>query len=136
MSAATLARYHAAAAAKDAAGVMTCIADNIRMYSPTKSKPFEGKAMVGFLMPHLFEVLTEFRFTETVATDQTAVLFFECVIGGRKAEGCDVLRFDADGQIDDFRVLIRPLPAVAALNDEMGARLAAAMAGGNLPIGG
>ncbi len=136
MSASTLSRYHAAAVAKDRDGVLACMSDDIQMYSPTKSRPFAGKSMIGFLFPHLFDVLEEFRFTETVAAEKTAVIFFECKIGGRRAEGCDVLRFNEAGLIDDFRVLIRPLPAVAALNDIMGARLAAAMAAGEIAATG
>jgi hypothetical protein len=136
VSAAVLEAYHTAASAKDAAGVLACMADDIRMYSPTKKTPFEGKAMVAFLFPHLFEVLEDFRFTETVANGETAVIFFTCKIGGRDAEGCDVLRFNEAGYINDFRVLIRPLPAVAAMNEIMGQRLAAAMAEGKLPLQG
>jgi ketosteroid isomerase-like protein len=120
------ARYRAAAQAKDHAGVMACMAEDIRLFSPTKLKPFEGKAMASFLFGHLFEVLEDFRFTEEMsAQNGAATLFFTCRIGGYDAEGCDVLGFNAEGEIEDFRVLIRPLRAVEALNAAMGARLAA-----------
>lgn len=99
--------------------------EDVRLHSPTKKTPFAGKAMASFLFTHLLEVLEDFRFTDCVGDDAMAVLFFECRIGGRDAEGCDVLSFDADGVIQDFKVLIRPLPALAALNEIMGARLAA-----------
>jgi ketosteroid isomerase-like protein len=117
--------YHAAVHARDVQAVLACMHDDIRMHSPTKMTPFEGKAIVGFLFGHLFEVLEDFAFAKIVETGDTAVLFFTCRIGGRDAEGCDVLIFDADGRIEDFRVLIRPLRAVEALNEAMGARLAA-----------
>lgn len=126
--------YHRAAAARDAAGVLACMSDDIKMWSPTKKTPFEGKAMVAFLFPHLFEVLADLRFTDIVAEDRMAVLFFEGQIAGRPMEGCDVLRYNEAGLIHDFRVLIRPLPALAALNDEMGARLAKAASEGRLPV--
>lgn len=117
--------YHRAASAKDAAAVVATFADDLKFYSPTKKTPFEGKQIAHWLFTQLFDVLEGFAFTETVANEQTAVLFFTCTIGGREAEGCDVLRFNAAGEISEFRVLIRPLPALAALNDIMGARLAA-----------
>lgn len=124
-------RYHAAVAAKDLPGVLATMRDDIRMHSPTKLKPFEGKAMVGFLFGHLFEVLEDLVFThETTGRHETtgevrSVLFFRCRIAGKEAEGCDILDFDADGQIADFCVMIRPLTALLALNEAMGARLAA-----------
>ena len=124
MSAPRHGAYLSAARAKDHAGVIACMAPDVLFHSPTKRTPFEGKAIAGFLFTHLFEVLEDFAFTDIVADADMAVLFFTCRIGGRQAEGCDVLRFNADGFIQDFKVLIRPLPALAALNEIMGARLA------------
>jgi hypothetical protein len=123
-------RYQTSAAAKDVQGVLAAMRDDVRLHSPTKLKPFEGKTMVGFLFAHLFEVLQDFSFTHTAVGEGRCVLFFRCQIAGREAEGCDILDFDADGQIADFSVMIRPLSALEALNREMGARL---LAGPPLP---
>jgi ketosteroid isomerase-like protein len=117
--------YHAAVEAKDADAILACMTDDIRMHSPTKMTPFEGQQIVRFLFGHLMEVLEDFRFTTLVEEGDTAVLFFACAIGGRPAEGCDVLTFREDGQIQDFKVLIRPLRAVERLNEIMGERLKA-----------
>lgn len=117
--------YHRAAAAKDVDAVIATFADDLKFYSPTKKTPFEGKEIARWLFTQLFEVLEGFRFTEVVANEEVAVLFFTCAVGGREADGCDVLKFNSNGLVSEFRVLIRPLPALAALNDVMGARLAA-----------
>ena len=119
-----VAPYHAAVLAKDPNAILACMTDTIRMHSPTKMTPFEGKQIVRFLFGHLMEVLEEFQFGKIVETGDTAVLFFTCTIGGKSAEGCDVLTFNADGQIEDFRVLIRPLRALERLNEIMATRLA------------
>lgn len=118
------AAYHAAVAVKDVDAIVACMAEGIRMHSPTKMSPFEGKDTVRFLFSHLVEVLEDFRFTTLVEQDDTAVLFFACTIGGRAAEGCDVLTFGEDGLIHDFKVLIRPLRGLEALNEIMGKRIA------------
>jgi ketosteroid isomerase-like protein len=112
MSAPKHAAYYAAVQAKDVEAVLAQMTDAIRLHSPTKMKPFEGKDIVRFLFGHLLVVLEEFTFTTIVEQDDTAVLFFHCRIGGREAEGCDVLTFNAAGQIEDFKVLIRALRAV------------------------
>ena len=44
---------------------------------------------------------------------------------GPIVEGIDMLRFGADGLIDDFTVFVRPFSAVTALRDSIGAQLAA-----------
>jgi hypothetical protein len=119
------ARYHAAVLAKDADAILACMADSIRMHSPTKMTPFEGKPLVRFLFGHLMEVLEGFAFGAIVEDGDTAVMFFTCTIGGKPAEGCDVLTFGEDGLIHDFKVLIRPLRALERLNEIMGQRLQA-----------
>ncbi len=117
--------YHAAVLAKDADAILACMADAIRMHSPTKMTPFEGKQIVRFLFGHLMEVLEDFQFATIVEQGDTAVMFFNCTIGGKPAEGCDVLAFSDDGLIADFKVLIRPLRSLERLNEIMGERLKA-----------
>ena len=57
------------------------------------------------------------------AGDGTLALVFEARVGDREAQGLDLLRFDADGLIDDFTVMVRPLSAALALRDAMGRQL-------------
>ncbi|MFN3370765.1 MAG: nuclear transport factor 2 family protein [Sphingomonadaceae bacterium] len=116
--------YRAAAEAKDVDAILALMADGIRMHSPTKHAPFEGKDIVRFLFGQLMDVLEAFRFERIESAGDHATLYFSCTIGGKSAEGIDSLHIDADGRIDDFRVMIRPLNALQALNAEMGARLA------------
>jgi len=52
------------------------------------------------------------------------VLHFRTRVGDRDVEGIDMLRFDADGLIEDFTVMVRPLSAAMALRDAVGAQLA------------
>lgn len=118
-------RYLLAATAKDVDAILPTMADDVRLHSPTKLTPFQGKPMVRFLFGHLLQVLEEFQFTHVDAGDRSATLHFTCRIGGREATGVDILRFDERGLITDFTVAIRPLPALLRLNEIMGERLAA-----------
>ena len=45
-------------------------------------------------------------------------------MGEKQVQGIDLLRFDADGKIDDFTVLVRPLSATIALAEAMGPKVA------------
>lgn len=117
--------YQTAAEAKDVDAILMLMADSIRMHSPTKLKPFEGKDIVRFLFGQLMSVLEDFRFVRAESGGDNATFYFTCSISGKQAEGIDSLHFDSSGKIDDFRVMIRPLTALHALNEEMGRRLAA-----------
>ncbi len=44
---------------------------------------------------------------------------------GLEINGCDLLTFDADGKITDFKVMVRPLRAAEALAGRMGAQFEA-----------
>ena len=51
------------------------------------------------------------------SADGGELLHFRWRIGDHEAEGVDVMHFDADGRIEDNRVMVRPLSAVLALRD-------------------
>ena len=51
------------------------------------------------------------------------VLEFSAVVDGKQLKGIDMIRFDEQGRIVEFEVMIRPLNALQALGAEMGARL-------------
>jgi hypothetical protein len=50
-------------------------------------------------------------------------LEFTARIGDKSLKGVDIMRFDADGLITEFEVLIRPLNALQALTDIMADKL-------------
>jgi hypothetical protein len=54
----------------------------------------------------------------------SVVLEFSAKVGERELKGIDLIRFDADGKIVEFEVMIRPLSGLQALGEEMGRRLA------------
>jgi hypothetical protein len=56
-----------------------------------------------------------------------ALIFRAGVAGaGREIEGIDLLRFDGDGLIADFTVMLRPLSGLIPFAEAMGAKVAAA----------
>lgn len=52
-----------------------------------------------------------------------AILEFTNEIQGIRINGIDMIRFDADGLITHFKVMVRPLKAVNLLHQLMGAQL-------------
>ena len=53
------------------------------------------------------------------------MLEFETRLEGKYVNGVDIIRCDDAGRIVEFRVMMRPLPAIQAVQEEMGRRLAA-----------
>jgi len=53
------------------------------------------------------------------------VLVFVTRIDGVEIDGVDIIGWNAEGRIDCFKVMVRPLKAINALHQMMGAKLAA-----------
>ncbi|MNR40754.1 hypothetical protein D3C85_1590750 [compost metagenome] len=56
------------------------------------------------------------------------VLEFSARVDGRELKGIDMIRFDEQGKIVDFEVMVRPMSGLQALGAEMGRRLGAYLA--------
>jgi hypothetical protein len=64
-----------------------------------------------------------FRYVKVVASGDHAVLEFETTMGGTYVNGVDIITFDDDGRIVEFKVMIRPLRAVNEVHAAMRAML-------------
>lgn len=60
-----------------------------------------------------------FRYVRQVREGHDAVLEFETTLAGKYVNGVDMITCDDDGQIVEFKVLIRPLQAVNTVHDQM-----------------
>lgn len=60
-----------------------------------------------------------FRYVRTVFGERDAVLEFETMMDGKFVNGVDMITCDDDGQIVDFKVMVRPLQAVEAVRAMM-----------------
>jgi len=122
--------FRAAIEAGDHAAMVATLAPDAKLHSPVAFKPFEGREQISALFEILLDVFEDFRYTDELATpdDQTAALIFRTRIGDKEVEGLDLIRVKgtADGLIEDFTVMVRPLSAAIALAEAVGPRLAAA----------
>ncbi|MFF8289655.1 nuclear transport factor 2 family protein [Streptomyces sp. NPDC016309] len=100
--------------------------DDIRLNSPVKFTPFEGKPMVLGLFGVLVRTFEDFRYVghfEGAASgtdgdeDPAVVMPFRATVRGREIHGIDLLHLDGAGRIKEFTVMVRPQSAVQALGE-------------------
>lgn len=72
-----------------------------------------------------------FRYVKEVTTGNQAVLEFETTMGATYVNGVDIITFDDDGLITEFKVMIRPLQAVNTVHEAMKAMLESMAAAGD-----
>lgn len=111
----------------DAALLGPLIADDAVFHSPVVHTPQEGKAKVMLYLLSAAKVLgnDSFRYVRQIAEGNEALLEFTATIDGIQVNGIDLITFDDEGLIRDFKVMVRPLKAVNKLWEMMAAQLQA-----------
>jgi SnoaL-like domain len=102
--------------------------EDVVFHSPVVHTPQVGRAITTAYLSAASKSLgnSSFQYLREVASDQTAVLEFQTEMEGIKVNGVDIITFDNDGKIIDFKVMVRPLKAVNKVWEMMGAQLAKA----------
>ncbi|WP_433712585.1 hypothetical protein ACQP2U_41315 [Nocardia sp. CA-084685] len=76
---------------------------------------FEGKQEVTALHRDIFAVLDGLTTTEPLALGDTGSFSFRARVRGVELEAMNLVRCNKHGQIVDYTVFVRPLPALATL---------------------
>ncbi len=130
-----LSRWMAQAEAHDMDALRAQLADNAIFVSPVVHTPQVGKELTYAYLSSADKVLgnDSFRYVQTLMDGDTAVLEFETEIDGISINGIDMIHWNAEGKIDHFKVMVRPMKAMNKVWDMMGAMLARQAADGTAP---
>ena len=119
--------FRAAIEARDLDAAVALLREDVVFRSPVVFTPYEGREAMGQILAAVIDVFEDFRYIREIGADGAAdhALVFEARVGDKQVQGCDFIHVDADGVIDEFTVMVRPLQAMLALAEAMKARLAA-----------
>jgi SnoaL-like domain len=124
MTAAT--SFRAAVESGDIDSAHELLAEEIVFHSPVTFHPFVGRETVVRLLGIVAQTFENFHYTDEFEADGAQALVFRASIGDREIEGLDLLRFDEDGLIADFTVMLRPLSGLVPFAQAMGEKVTAA----------
>ena len=120
----TLELWHDIIATSDPARLDEILSEDCVFLSPVVHTPQEGREMTKFYLTGAMNVFNDsFRYVKEVVTEDHAVLEFECVVDGISINGVDIMSFDSQGKICEFKVMVRPLKAMNMLHQKMRAML-------------
>lgn len=120
------ARFREAVERGDIDAVGALLAPDVVFHSPATFHPFVGRETVAALLSIVGQTVEDFRYTDELQADGAHALTFRASVAGRELEGIDLLRFDADGLIADFTVMVRPLSGLIPFAQAMGEKVAQA----------
>ena len=109
--------------ADDHDAALATLAEDVVFRSPAVYKPYQGKAQVDGILRLVTTVFENFRYTAEWRDGRTVILFFEANVGDRELQGIDLLEENADGLVERFTVMIRPLSGLQAVAAAMSAKL-------------
>lgn len=121
-----LRKWHAVVdGGNDPAALAAIIHDDAVFYSPVVHTPQRGRALVVAYLAAAGQTLgnASFRYVRELVDGDSALLEFETEMDGVFVNGIDLIRFDADGMIIEFKVMVRPLKAVTKVWEHMAAQL-------------
>ncbi len=125
MSQSPLEAWHRIVSGGGSEGLDAILDDSAVFHSPVVHTPQEGRELTSLYLRAAAHVLggSGFRYVREVVGANDAVLEFETELEGIHINGVDMIRWNDDGLITDFKVMIRPLKAINLLHRLMGEML-------------
>ena len=116
--------FRSAVEAADLEAVADLLDDEIVFYSPVAFKPYTGTLLVGGILRAVFGVFEDFEYDREIGSGDDPALVFTARVDDKQLEGCDFIHTNAEGKIDRFTVMVRPLSAAQALAERMAVEFA------------
>ena len=126
----TLQRWHTMLATDNLKALPELLAPEAVFRSPMAHTPYPGAPVVSIILNTVFTVFEDFQYHRELASadGHSVVLEFSARVGDKQLKGIDLIRFNEEGKIIEFEVMVRPLSGLQALGEEMGRRLAPLLA--------
>jgi len=117
--------WHAVVKSRDNQALSDLIADDAVFHSPLVHSPQAGKALTTAYLTAALHVLANdsFRYVREVNEGEHSILEFALELDGIAVNGVDMIEWDAEGKIIDFKVMIRPYKAIEVVRTRMAAML-------------
>ena len=121
---AAVAAWHRVVDSHDPALLDGLLAEGCVFRSPAVHTPQEGKALTTAYLSAAMVVLgPTLTYRHEWYDETSAVLEFTAEVGGLSVHGVDMLRWESDGRLVEFTVMVRPFKGLTALMEQMAAEL-------------
>ncbi len=121
MDPATTVQWYNIVRDRDVRGLNDLLADDVVFFSPVVHKPQIGKTKTAMYLTAAVNVFGNgsFRYIREVVGDRDAVLEFETEVDNIFFNGVDIIKWNDEGKIVEFKVMIRPLKAINIIHEKM-----------------
>jgi len=127
-----VARWHQHLRGELPGGLDELLADDVQFLSPIVFTPQKGKDLTKMYLAAagntfsgdgkgkaLGSEQSKFKYTKEIVSGQHAVLEFESELDGKYLNGVDIITWNDEDKIVEFKVMIRPLQAINLMHEKM-----------------
>lgn len=121
MNSKTIDAWHQIVATKDLKKLDEILNNDVVFHSPIVHTPQVGKEITKQYLTAAFYILfnSSFKYVLEVVNENNAVLEFTVEIDNILVNGVDMITWDKNGRITEFKVMLRPLKAINLIHQKM-----------------
>tara|TARA_B100001769_G_C21681604_1_gene377464 strand:- start:56 stop:451 length:396 start_codon:yes stop_codon:yes gene_type:complete len=114
-------KWHEVVNSDDLNALDNLIAEDAIFSSPVVFTPMEGKEITMMYLHAAGQSfnMEKFKYTKEIHDDMNSVLEFETCIDEISVNGVDMIEWNEEGKISNFKVMIRPFKAVQKVQEKM-----------------
>ncbi len=109
------------------------LAPEVVLRSPVLETAWSTRPVLERLGPAMVSVFDDLAFTDTAVVGRRAFVVFTAMRAGTALEGVHLVDLDDGGEVTDWAIFIRPLPALIAVAGAMRSAVDPALLGGHAP---
>ena len=114
-------KWHEVVDADNLNALDSIVADDAVFSSPVVFTPMEGKEITMMYLHAAGQSfnMQKFKYTKEIHDGMNSVLEFETYIDDISVNGIDMIEWNKEGKITNFKVMIRPFKAVQKVQEKM-----------------
>ena len=114
-------KWHQAVGKRDLNILDDILDDEVVFHSPVLWTPQKGKDITKLYLGAAMNVLAtaDFKYVNEIVSNNQVCLEFTTLIGETVVNGVDIITFNEQGKITEFKVMVRPIKGMMAVKDKM-----------------
>lgn len=112
-------KWHQVVANKDMKLLRELLDDNVEFHSPTVWQPKVGRDITLYILKMVIDIFQDFEYQREWVDDKNFALEFSARVDDKKIKGIDLIRWNDEGKIVHFEVMLRPMNGLQLMFDKM-----------------
>lgn len=119
----SLEQWHKVVFERDFENLYALLDENVVFRTPTLWSPKEGRDVAFFILKSVIEIFEDFKYHREWIDGDSMALEFSATVEGKGIKGIDLIRWNEEGLITEFEVILRPLNGLQLVFELMSSRL-------------